>query len=206
MSELIEAQTEIFALLKQKEEQLIAIRNSEEPLIEKWQKFLGVILPIQIMVIRKHGYAGNQKGLAEYNEKLVKESETNAELKKLNEDKWIYLFKTAFGMNEVKTITLEDAQKMTREIADAMTSEEFLQKIDEVMSTLKDGSMIEKRQRLLDVLLPAQMEVMERYGFPGEEGYIQAQRAMMDYFFDPVVIEEAQRAQDTIFKRAKLMG
>ncbi|WP_420421970.1 protein C10 [Simkania sp.] len=206
MSELVEAQTEIFALLKQKEEQLLSIRASDEPLIEKWQKFLGVILPIQIMVIRKHGYAGDQKGLAEFNEKVVREAQTDLELKKLNEGKWLYLFKTTFGLNEVKAISLEDAQKMTREIADAMTSEEFLQKIDEVMATLQEGSMLERRQRLLDVLLPVQMEVMERYGFPGEEGYIQAQRAMMDYFFDPVVIKQAQRAQDTIFKRAKLMG
>ncbi|CCB89964.1 protein C10 [Simkania negevensis] len=206
MSELVQAQTEIFALLKQKEEQLSKIRASAEPLIEKWQKFLGVILPIQIMIIRKYGYAGNQKGLAEFNEKLVKEAQTNPELKKLNEDKWLYLFKTTFGLKEVKSISLEEAQKMTSEIADAMTSEEFLQKIDEVMSNIQEGSMLERRQRLLDVLLPVQMEVMERYGFPGEEGYVQAQRAMMDFFFDPVVIEAAQRAQDTIFKRAKLMG
>ena len=206
MSKMLEAQKEIFALLKQKEEDLTKIRNSQDPLVEKWQRFLGVILPIQIMVIRKYDYAGNQKGLAEYNQQLIEESKQDPELKKLSDDKWLYLFETTFGLNELKTMTLEDAQKMTREVADAMTEESFLQEIDRVVGSLKEGSMIEKRQRLLDVLLPVQMKVMERYGFVGEAGYIQAQRAMMDYFFDPEVVAEAQRAQDTIFKRAKLMS
>jgi len=206
MSEMIDVQREIVTLLKQKEEDLLKIRESEDPLIEKWQRFLGVILPIQIMVIRKHGYAGNQKGLAEYNQWLSEESAKDPALKKVNDDKWLYLFQTAFGFSEIKSISLEEAQKMTREIADEMTAEPFLQEIDRVVGSLKEGSMIERRQRLLDVLLPVQMKVMERYGFMGEEGYVQAQRAMMDYFFDPVVVAEAQRAQDTIFKRAKLMG
>lgn len=207
MSEMMEAQKEILVLLKQKEETLLEIRGSQDSLIEKWQRFLGVILPIQIMVIRKHGYPGNQKGLAEFNQKLMSEATQNPELENINREKWLYLFDKAFGLNEVKTLTLEQAQNLTREIADAMTAEPFLQKVDGVIQSLgAEGSMLERRQRLLEVLLPVQIEVMSRYGFEGEEGYVQAQRAMMDYFYDPIVIEEAQRAQETLFKRAKMMG
>lgn len=206
MSEMIETQNEILGLLKQKEEDLIKIRESEDPLIEKWQRFLGVILPIQIMVIRKHGYVGNQKGLAEYNQRLIAEADREPVLKKLNNNKWAYLFEKTFGLSEVRVISLEDAQKMTREIASVMTTHAFLKKIDHAVGSSQERSMFERRQRLLDVLLPAQMEVMKEYGFVGEEGYIQAQRAMMDYFFDPEIIADAQRAQDIIFKRAQLIG
>jgi hypothetical protein len=206
LKNLIEALNEICLLLKNQESQLAEIRNSDGSLIEKWQKFLSVILPIQIMVIHKHGYAASQKGLSEFNQLLMQEAKENAELKKLNDDKWIYLFRTAFGLTELKVISLEDAQQMTKDIADAVTSEAFLQAIDERMAALKEGTMLERRQRLLDVLIPAQMKIMERYGFSGEEGYIQAQRALLDYFFDPVVTRQFQRAQDLIFKRANLMS
>ena len=61
MSKLLEVQKEIFELLKQRAEDLQQICFAEDPLIEKWQRFLGIILPIQVMVIRKHGYPGNQQ-------------------------------------------------------------------------------------------------------------------------------------------------
>ena len=206
MSEMIEAQQEMLVLLKEKEENLVQIHQAKDSLIEKWQRFLGVILPVQIMVIRKHGYAGNQKGLSEFNERLMNELGSDPELKKINDAKWVFLFEKTFGMSEVKTMTLEEAQNLTRDIADAMGDESFLKEVDTAVASMNEAPMLERRQKLLDVLLPIQMGVMAQHGFIGEEGYVQAQRAMMDYFYDPVVVSEAQRAQETLFKRAKMMG
>ncbi len=49
------------------------------------------------------------------------------------------------------------------------------------------------------------MSVMAKHGFEGEIGYIQAQRALMDYFSDPLIKELSNKAQMTVFKRAGLL-
>lgn len=206
MKNILDTEQEILTELKQKEDDLIRIRESDATLIEKWHQLLNIIVPIQIKTIRQHGYEASEKGFATYQQKLNETINQNPTLKKLHDDKWIYLFQTIFGFSKIETISLETAQKITREIADAMTEETFLQKIDQIASSLKEGPLLQRHKLLLDIILPVQIKIIETYGMMGEEGYIQSQRAIMDHAFDPQIIADAQRAQNALFKHAKLIN
>ncbi len=50
------------------------------------------------------------------------------------------------------------------------------------------------------------MAIMKKHGFAGEQGYIQAQRALMEYYSDPLILEQSKQAQTAVFKRAGLLG
>ncbi len=205
-SELFQAQERIFACLKQEESKLEAIRNSDAPLIHKWQKFLEVILPIQIEAVKNLGCGSDQAALANFNEQFMRRSAQDPALRELNEQKWIFLFEKAFDLKELKQISLEQASLLIADIASAMSSEPFLQEIDRAVEPLSDqASLLERRQRLLTVLFPLHRSVMEKHGFDGELGYIQAQRALMDYYSDPFIMEQSKKAQSIVFQRAKLI-
>jgi hypothetical protein len=99
---------------------------------------------------------------------------------------------------------LQEAESLISEIAREMTSEFFLAQIDSVIHSLPpNASLIEKRQAVLTILFPLHMSVMARHGFEGETGYIQAQRATMDYYYDPLISLKAAHAQAIVFKRAQ---
>jgi len=204
--QLREAQEHILATLRAQEPALELLRISPLSLIEKWQKFLGIILPIQLDALRALGLGSEQADLSQFNKLLLEQSLKNPELKALNEQKWAYLFEKAFGLTELRSITLEQARALTEAIVHAMTSEEFLTQVDHAISKLsQDSCLVERRQALLKVLLPLHMSVMVRHGFEGEEGYVQAQRALMDYYYDPEIMNGAQKAQTILFTRAKLI-
>jgi len=205
MQNLIQAQLEIFEALKLEVTRLQEIRSVEKSLIEKWQMFLEIILPIQINVVQKYGFQGDQQGLSSFNEKYLKYSEQENTLWELNEQKWLFLFEHAFGLNEIRKLSLDEATALLKDIFTAMISESFLKKVDEVMARCDDAAtMLEKRQALLEVLLLLHMSVMEKHHFIGEKGYLQAQRALMDYYHIPELMKGANYAQKVLFERAGL--
>lgn len=206
IQQLREAQEYIFASLQAQAAALELLRNSPLSLIEKWQKFLGIIIPIQLDALENLGLGTDQADLSRFNKLFLEHSLKDPELKALNEKKWAYLFKIAFGLTELKHISLEQARALTSDIVAAMTSEDFLTQVDQTISKLaSDATLVERRQALLKVLLPLHMSIMVQHGFEGEEGYVQAQRALMDYYYDPSIMNNAQKAQTILFTRAKLI-
>jgi hypothetical protein len=200
------AQTEIFDNLKGRQAQLEQIRGLNIPLMEKWARFLIIILPIQLRVIKALGFDDNQAALSNFNEQFIRQAEEDPSLRELNNQKWKFLLEKAFGVTEFKELSLEEARTMIEEITEEMTSDAFLEKLDAAVASLKDpNSLIEKRQLLLSMLFPLQMSVMEKHGFAGEKGYVQAQRALMEFHYDPIISGHATRAQTTVFKRIKLL-
>ncbi len=136
MKLLFQIQEQIFSCLKQEKSKFEAIQKSAIPLVNKWQKFLEVVLPIQIKAVQESGFGGDQAALAHFNDRFLEESVRDPALRELNEKKWIYLFETAFGFKEQKKLSLEQARDLIQEIASAMSSEPFLREIDRVMETL----------------------------------------------------------------------
>lgn len=204
--DLFTAQKEIIQLLKSHEAKLEEIHTLSAPLINKWQLFLQVILPIQLEVIKNHGFDNNQAGLQKFNKLYIEESARSPELRALNEQKWLYLYAKVFGLEKVKKITLDEAQNLMKDLAAAVTSEEFLKSVDQLTTQFDEtATIVMKREALLNILFPLHMSVMEKHGFEGDEGYIQAQRALMDYYYDPFIMKSAQEAQTLLFKRAKLL-
>ena len=96
----------------------------------------------------------------------------------------------AFDINTTKKLTLKEAQDLITDIAVAMTADDFLRSIDGMIELIgENASMLEKRKPLLNILLPLHLSVMEKHDFYGEQGYVQAQKALMDYYYDPFIIE-----------------
>lgn len=207
LEQLLEAQELMFRSLQLQESQLEMIRSLEMPIMNRWQKFLEVLLPIQIDVIKTFGFAGDQSGLAMFNQQFMQSAVEHPPLREINERKWRFLFEKAFGLKKVRKISLEEARSLIQDIAAAMTSDAFLQQVDHVMTKVTvDASMLARRQELLTILFPLHMSVMAKHGFEGEEGYIQAHRAIMDYYHDPLIMDCATQAQQIVFKRAKLLS
>jgi len=203
---LLVIQNEIYNKIQLNEDKLRLIKDKSGSLIEKWQALLQVILPIQMDVIKAHNLGDNQSGLSKFNEEYARGSSESGALSELNTEKWLFIFNKTFGVTEFKEISLQAAQSLIAEIAEEMTSETFLTQIDRVINSLiPEASLIEKRQAVLTILFPLHMSVMERHGFNGEVGYIQAQRAIMDYHHDPQIAQRAAHAQSVVFRRAQLI-
>ena len=204
--QLLTIQKDIFDKIQLNEHKLLLIREKSGSLIEKWQELLQVILPIQMDVIKTYNLGDHQQGLLKFNEEYGSRAPTSTALRELNTQKWLFIFDKAFGITEFKEISLQEAQSLIEEIAEEMTSETFLTQVDDVISSLNpDATLVEKRQAVLTILLPSHMSVMSRHGFAGETGYIQAQRAIMDYYSDPFIAQRAAYAQSLVFKRAQLI-
>lgn len=206
IEQLLTVQNEIYNKIKLTEHKLFLIKEKPAPLIEKWQELLQVILPIQMDVIKAYNLGDNQLGLSKFNEEYSRSALNSLTLRESNAQKWLFIFDKAFGITEFKEISLKEAQSLITEIAEEMNSETFLVQIDEVISTLNPNApLIEKRQAVLTILFPLHMSVMAKHGFEGETGYIQAQRAIMDYYHDPLISQKAAHAQSIVFKRAQLI-
>lgn len=206
VNQFVTIQNEIFQKMQSHEQRLIAIQQSTASLFERWQNLLQVILPIQLEVIQTHQIGDDQSGLSRFNEEYTKMAASSAVLLDLNKKKWLFIFEKAFNITEFKEIFLEEAQRLIADIGEAMNSEAFLKKIDNITNTFhQNSSLLERRQAILKVLLPLHMSVMAKHGFEGEIGYIQAQRAIMDYYYDPQIARDAAHAQSILFHRAKLV-
>lgn len=205
IDQVFDIQQDIFDQLEERQADLGRIRDSEETIVIRWQALIGTILPIQIEVIANYGFSADQQGLSLFNDKLMKFNNEHIELRKLNEKKWEYLLEKAFGLTKFRKIELKQAQDLICEIADEMESEEFLNSVDQIRSLFShDLSMVDRRKHLLEIIFPLHKRIMEKHGFLGDKGYVEAQRAIMDYYYDPVIMERATRAQHTVFRRAGL--
>lgn len=202
-----DSQQKIIDELKAKQDVLAKIKAVQYPLIVKWQMMLSVLLPIQFENIKKIGFTNEQSALVDYNAQLMHYQQLDQKLKDLNDAKWNYIFEQAFDVKTVDNITKDQAMMLIKDISTEMMSETFLTQVDEFMAKLDPKmQVLEKRQALLSLLIPMQMQVMGRHGFEGEKGYVQAQKALMDHMHEPQMIEMATKAQITLFNRAKLMG
>lgn len=204
--ELINAQQNLQQVLNAKIDELHKIKESNDSISSKWQKFIELIIPIQFSEIRKLLYSGNQDGFSKFSIDVMQASKANAKLKELNEEKWKFLLENAFGISEYKEVTLEKAQQMIKEIAESMQTSSFLQQVDK-LATAGYGAlpMVEKRKGILNLLMPLYISVFKKYGFEGENAYVVGQRALLDYHSDPFIKGHLNLAQFNVFTRAKLV-
>jgi hypothetical protein len=202
IEQLFIIQNEIYHRIQLDAHKLLLLKESQGSVMEKWQKLLQIILPIQMDVLQTPHL---ENGLTQFNAAYARSLPESPALRDLNTRKWLFIFEKAFGITEFKEISLQQAQSLIAEIATEMASEVFLAQIDNTIASLSpDASLIEKRQAILTVLFPLHLSVMARYGFEGMTGYIQAQRAIMDYYHDPLIAQKASEAQSIVFRRAKI--
>jgi hypothetical protein len=203
--QLLTIQKENLAKLHALQDTLVALRTHPGSLMEKWQQLLQIVLGVQLEVMKRHGLVTDQNTLSRFNDAYAQRAQGSAELATLNKEKWLFIFDKAFGIREFKELSLPDARRLIADIVEAMTAPAFLQTVDARVAALPpSASLIERRQAILTVLFPLHLSVMAKHGFPGEEGYIQAQRALMDHYSDPIIAQSAARAQAVVFHRSRL--
>ncbi|MBS0290460.1 MAG: hypothetical protein JSS07_10570 [Proteobacteria bacterium] len=205
--QLYQAQEQLISQLKSKEKQLTEIQTAKYPLIIKWQMLVAVLLPLQIEIVKKLGFNNEQTALIEFNKQLTDVQNQDKKLLDLNQQKWNYIFEKAFDLKTQQEMTLEQAKILIKDISSAMLNDSFLQQVDELARKFDPKTnLMEKRQALIGLILPLQLTIMDKHGFAGEEGYVHVQRALLDYLHDPEIIENATKAQITIFNRAGALG
>lgn len=205
-TQLIQVLQKMIAELNTKKDLFERIKSSDEDLISKWQTFLGIILPVQIKCIQDLGFSADQSGLSGFNEVLMKHQIENSKILELNNLKWDMTLNLAFEANLNINITLEKAQKIVLDLVDSITSPAFLSQIDKIMLDMdKRATMLDKRKKILTELLPLQMSVFGKHGFEGEQGYICAQKCLLDYYHDPLISQKATFGMKTLFERANII-
>lgn len=201
-----EIQQKVLDDLKAKQDTFEKIKKAEYPLIVKWQMMISVLLPVQFEHIKNLGFKNDQTALIEFNSQLMNYQQHDQKLKDLNDAKWNFIFEHAFNMSTVQKISQEEAVALVKDISNEIMSDYFLSQVDQFMATVDPKlSLIEKRQSLITILMPLQMHVMAKHGFVGEEGYVQAQKALIEYLHNPEMLETATKAQMALFKRAGLL-
>lgn len=203
--QLAAIQKENIEKIRSMEEALIAIRMSPDTLMDKWQQLLQILLSVQLETMKNQGFVVDQASFGRFDAIYTQRSKENKLLAELNREKWLFLFNKAFGIHELKEISLQEAQNLIAAIVAKMTANTFLKRIDAAIDALApDATIVDRRKAILAELFPLHLSVMSLYGFKGEEGYIQAQRALMDHYSDPLIMQSAMRAQAIVFRRAKL--
>lgn len=206
-SEMANAQEAVLLHLKRKEEQLRSIgADGSLTLLDRWQQMLEILLGAQMGCAAVYGFKADQQGLALFNNQHIEMMQNEAQLKRLNEEKWDYLLKTVFNLDKRVEITLEQARQVVKAVAEAIESEPFLVRVEQLMKQMPgQATLIERRKELLSLLFPLIINVISRYGFEGEDGYLHYQRALMDFYQDQEIAQRSQRAQLILFKRANLL-
>src|SRR5438128_1336 len=110
--QLLAAQQEIFNATKLCEAQLLALRATSLPIMEKWQRLLALILPIQFEAIASLGLARDQPSLMAFNEQIIKASERDRALADLAKQRWLFIFEKAFGLTEFSHVSLDKVRAL----------------------------------------------------------------------------------------------
>lgn len=204
---LIAVQKAILADLVSQTAALHTIQTAEDSVLEKWQAMLGIVLATQTKAIKRLGLEDDQQSLSEFNHQLITRQVHVSELEQLNTEKWSLIFKHAFDIETVKACSLTEAQALVQAIHAAMTHDSFLKEVALAMHTIPtNASLVEKRQKLLTLLIPLHQTVMAKHGYDGPKGYFHAQKALLDHYDNELITRLATEAQAILFKHAGLVA
>ncbi len=176
------------------EDRLRALRSSDRSLAERWMEMIGIVLPIQKEVIAEYGFTPDQEGLLKFNHQQGCEAQKEA--------LWKDLLEVSFGVSGTVEISDERVLEMLEAVACGMEEEEFLSAVE--CATKDVEGLVAKRARVLELMIPMQMKVIERFGFKGDEGYILFQRTLADHAHRPEVSARSRQVQTKLFSRAGL--
>lgn len=202
MNRLFDAQSEIFSQLQKEEAALQKILQSNSHLHLRWLELERVVDRAQMKTIKKFGWEVTFLECERFKQEYMEKVASDETFRKLNEEKWSFLFEKAFGFKEYKNITLEQARSLMTAFEAATIHEDFLQKVDQAIQ--EDSTVYEKMDVLGVISEQLYLSVLEKHGFPGEEGYCQVSRAFMDYSYDPTIREKGYHASEVVYIRAKL--
>lgn len=193
-------------------------QGTELDVISRWQAMLALILPSQFKIVQdirdedtgESLFSADQAGLGQFNLSLTQLAKVDPQLQTVVQQKWGLLLKLSFGITdeEYRTrprLNRQLAREMAIAASHAMQSSAFLQQIDEALEGVEADDVMERRKKLLLTLLPVHQEVLGRFGFKGDKGYVLAQKELMDFVDDHIVVNSINQATATLYQRAGLV-
>lgn len=118
-------------------------KDTESPLVLKWQRMMEIYLSTQVFVISGLGYPGNEKGLEEYTRHLQQyiqscNDDTKEMYRKVGNETWRELLATAFDLNleQIESLSIVEARNIMHKISSKMQEPEILMKIQKECSKI----------------------------------------------------------------------
>ena len=168
--------------IKEYETHLLELRESKASLTKRWGAMIDIFMPLQ-MQIAKNYLPDEPVWVLSFNQHLNECKASDPSVKRLDEEKWAYLLETSFGITDIPAISLEKAQAMARDIAASYNNEERVAQLESIKETSAASEV------MYDLMMALEMPVFEEHGFKGETGYIVAQKAILEFFDDPLIVE-----------------
>lgn len=177
-------------------------KKKEIDLITKWQMMVQLLVQAKQAVVVKHGLKDVEEFKFALGESLnSRESSEILDLHRANWDDWISKVFPTENIDFTKDPPVPKT-KMLRiidRLLEQITGKEFT---DEVGTMLKNTSLSlpEKGRDLIRMVSNTHQEIMEKYGFKGEKGYVECQRSLVVHFFaDPDISKVSKDVSKVVF-------
>lgn len=184
-------------------EKLQSLSRSNMDLISKWQYMVQILIMAKIAVISKHGLQDIEQ-FKRILHKAIKKSRDGSEILSIHQQNWDDWIKVVFP--DLKTDWEEKPRvpkaKMIRiieKLLDEISSEQFVKDVSPIINN-PNRSVQQKGSDLLNEISNRHQKIMEKYGFVGEEGYIECQRSLVIHFFgDEDINKLSQNVSGVVF-------
>eukprot|EP01095_Lingulamoeba_sp_RSL-Kostka_P018020 TRINITY_DN9690_c0_g1_i1.p1 TRINITY_DN9690_c0_g1~~TRINITY_DN9690_c0_g1_i1.p1 ORF type:complete len:360 (+),score=92.24 TRINITY_DN9690_c0_g1_i1:63-1142(+) len=186
--------------------------NSDFNMIEKWNFLISnIIIPLQFDILLGFGFdisdpasvipSFNKFAGFKFSEVLEAEEKDQDLVDLVNSIKELNIRCFDHSMSILFDLQPEDFVELSTprlhrhvtELVDLLTKEELVNKIGDAIAKLPENCEDHvKGKTIMNEIMPYHLKLLKKYGFEGEKGYIQAQRAISIHFYDSFVQEKAQ--------------
>jgi len=132
-------------------QRLIALsKDTETPLVMKWQRMMEIYLSTQVYVISGLGFSGDEQGLQAYTHKLADFIQNKCDdderdmFKQVGAETWKELLATAFHLDteNLKEVSIVDARNIMHKVSSKMQEPNILMKIQKECGKIPDSKFI----------------------------------------------------------------
>lgn len=186
---------------------LNSLRSSTDTL-HKWQQTNSLLIHATLRMLPQIGFQPDATGLQAYTEAFADEMRSGApevreKLQQLNDTKWRVLLDEGYGCRPAPPFTLQEARNVAIAIVDALQEPEMIRQVEESRSGLgAHMSDLERQHMVARAVVGVQADVLAKHGFEGDQGFAQAQVALMQYAGDAVVTASVAAATTQFYARA----
>lgn len=201
-TKLFQIQNEIFTKYQELSEDLEALGASEISFPLKNAKLQTLITPIQMNVLKDHGYEFSVQGLLKFTQEFADLCDSNSELTKLNLDMFDYLSQRVFNMvGTSDSMSKEVLDSIMEELTDFISNPGLAQEIKDLMDGYPaDLADAEKAEKLMLWAYEKETPILAKYGYEGDEGRLQLSRAMIEHYYGAPWKKKLQKAQTDLLE------
>ena len=178
---------------------------------EKWESMMQVRVQTELHVIAAFGYECNQMGMLAYRQTMAQllQSSSSAErdnIQLFDKKIWAEIIHRTFAIT-AEPLDLLKARQIVLAVTSALQQEAFLQRLEGSVQELgDDASDVDKNKSLQRHLLKIWTDVLPKFNFPGGDGYVRFQAALVEHSSDAQIATMIQSALVVVTSRAGLQS